>query len=110
MRHTAIAMGVQSELEWLEACPATLNDPAMAALARKAAVEALGIESIYDRVPSMGGEDFAYFLEQVPGAYFWLGLGMDRGGLHNPRFDFNDETLAAGIAVFASIIEQYSQV
>ncbi len=110
VKHTAIAMGVQSELEWLEACPATLNDPAMATLARKAAMEALGIESIRERVPSMGGEDFAYFLEQVPGAYFWLGLGMDRGGLHNPRFDFNDEALAAGIAVFASIIEQYSQV
>ena len=110
VKHTASAMGVQSELKWLEACPATLNDPAMAALARSAATEALGIESIRDRVPSMGGEDFAYFLEQVPGAYFWLGLGMERGGLHNPRFDFNDEALASGIAVFAGIIERYSQV
>ena len=110
VKHTATAMGVRSELEWLEACPATLNDPAMAMLARNAATDALGIASIRDRVPSMGGEDFAYFLEQVPGAYFWLGLGMERGGLHNPRFDFNDEALAAGIAVFAGIIERYSQV
>ena len=34
-------------------------------------------------------------------------MGMDRGGLHNPRFDFNDEALATGIAAFAGIVERF---
>lgn len=107
-KHIAGGMGVTAELEWHEACPATLNDPAMAALARDSAIKALGKDCLQVLPPSMGGEDFAFFLEKVPGAYFWLGLGMKRGGLHNPRFDFNDEVMASGIAVFASIIERFA--
>ena len=107
IRNTSAAHGVTPELGWLDACPPTMNDPNMAVLARNAASEALGSQNLRTSNPSMGGEDFAFFLEKVPGAYFWLGLGMDRGPLHNPRFDFNDETLAAGIAVFAGIIANY---
>jgi amidohydrolase len=105
--HVSAAHGVTAEMEWVEACPATLNDPAMAALARAGVRRALGDDCLRDVPPSMGGEDFSYFLHKVPGAYFWLGLGMERGGLHNPRFDFNDEALAAGIAAFAGIVEEY---
>jgi amidohydrolase len=105
--HLAAAHGVASELEWVEACPATLNDPGMAALARAAVRKAVGEDCLREVPPSMGGEDFSYFLHRVPGAYFWLGLGMERGGLHNPRFDFNDEALAAGIAAFAGIVQEY---
>jgi len=107
VEHTAAAHGVTRELEWVEACPATLNDPAMAALARAGVRRALGDECLREAPPSMGGEDFSYFLHRVPGAYFWLGLGMERGGLHNPRFDFNDEAMAAGIAAFVGIVEEY---
>jgi amidohydrolase len=107
VKHTASAHGVTSSIEWVEACPATLNNPAMAALARDGAGAALGDGCLRSVPPSMGGEDFSYFLEQVPGAYFWLGLGMERGGLHNPRFDFNDEAIATGIAAFAGIIERF---
>ena len=107
VNHLSAAHGVTAEMEWVEACPATLNDPAMAAVARAGVRKTLGDECLREVPPSMGGEDFSYFLHKVPGAYFWLGLGMDRGGLHNPRFDFNDESLAAGVAAFAGIIEEY---
>lgn len=107
LAHTARAHGIASRIEWVEACPATLNDPAMAALAREGVRAALGDDCVRDVPPSMGGEDFAYFLQEKPGAYFWLGLGMERGGLHNPRFDFNDEAIATGIAAFAGIVERY---
>ena len=106
-RNSAAAMGVQAETEWIESCPPTVNHPGMAALCRNAASRALGSDRLRDTPPSMGGEDFAFFLERIPGAYFWLGLGMERGGLHNPRFDFNDEALASGIAVFAALIEDW---
>jgi hippurate hydrolase len=107
VRHTAAAMDVTSELKWTGTCPPTVNDPGMAALARTVAVDALGAGCLRVLPPSMGGEDFAFFLERAPGACFWLGLGMERGPLHNPRFDFNDEALAVGIAVFAGIVERY---
>jgi amidohydrolase len=106
----AEAHGIESALSWIEACPATLNDPAMAALARegvRAAFSSSEGDVLRDSPPSMGGEDFSYFLQEVPGAYFWLGLGMERGGLHNPRFDFNDEAIATGVAAFAGIVERF---
>jgi amidohydrolase len=105
--HTASAHGITSSIEWVEACPATINDPAMAALARDGVRTALGDGCLRSVPPSMGGEDFSYFLQEIPGAYFWLGLGMDRGGLHNPRFDFNDAAMANGIAAFAGIVERF---
>jgi amidohydrolase len=104
---TAAGHGITSTIDWVEACPATINDPGQAALAREGVTAALGAECLRDVPPSMGGEDFAYFLQQRPGAYFWLGLGMERGGLHNPRFDFNDEAIATGIAAFAGIVERF---
>ena len=104
--HVAEAHGIESSLSWIEACPATLNDPAMAALAREGVRASLG-DVLRDSPPSMGGEDFSYFLQEVPGAYFWLGLGMERGGLHNPRFDFNDAAIATGVAAFAGIVERF---
>ena len=54
----------------------------------------------------MAAEDFPFFLEKVPGAYLWLGLGDKRGSLHNPRFDFNDDAIAIGIRLFLSILEE----
>lgn len=105
--HTASAHGIASSVDWVEACPATINDPAMAALARDGVRAVLGDGCLRSVPPSMGGEDFSYFLQQVPGAYFWLGLGMERGGLHNPRFDFNDAAIATGIAAFAGIVERF---
>lgn len=105
--HVTAAHGVTASLSWVEACPATRNDKAMAALAREGIAAALGEGVLRAAPPSMGGEDFSYFLREVPGAYFWLGLGMERGGLHNPRFDFNDAAIASGIAAFAGIVERF---
>ena len=98
-------LGVDSTLLWVEGCPATVNDAGMAEVVRRAAVKELG-KCLAPR-PSMAGEDFSFFLEKVPGAYFWLGLGQDRGGLHNPRFDFNDKSLETGIRLFLAILDEY---
>ncbi|MDB5104716.1 MAG: peptidase [Fibrobacteres bacterium] len=105
-RNVCAALGLEARLEWVEGCPATLNDPEMAALARRAAVRAFGAARCVEPRPSMAGEDFPFFLENCPGAYLWLGLGNARGSLHNPRFDFNDEALETGIRLFLSIIEE----
>lgn len=51
--------------------------------------------------PSMGGEDFAYYLQKHPGALFWVGMGEKSGGLHNPHFDYNDNAIRNGILFLA---------
>ncbi len=51
----------------------------------------------------MGGEDFAFFLARVPGAFFWLGNGRPARQLHQPTFDFNDEALKTGMLVMSAL-------
>lgn len=59
--------------------------------------------------PSMGNEDFAYYLQGREGAMMWLGLGEDYPSLHSPRFDFNDNVLETGILMFCLIALSYKQ-
>ena len=57
--------------------------------------------------PSMGAEDFSYMLQVKPGAYLRLGQGGEGGCfLHNSRYDFNDDVLPLGAALFAGLVEQ----
>jgi metal-dependent amidase/aminoacylase/carboxypeptidase family protein len=51
----------------------------------------------------MGGEDFAFFLERVPGAFIWLGIGEDAPGLHTPRFTFDEGILPKGAALLTTL-------
>ena len=58
--------------------------------------------------PAFTSEDFAFMLRERPGAYLWLGQwrGAEAPALHNPRYDFNDDVIATGIAWFAELAEQ----
>ena len=60
-----------------------------------------------DLLPSMAAEDFAWFLENKPGAYIWIGNGSDAGAamLHNPHYDFNDAILALGASYWVRLAE-----
>ena len=59
----------------------------------------------------MGAEDFAYFLEKMPGAFIWLGVGEDVSGLHTPEFAFDEEILPRGSALLAALaLESLSRV
>ncbi|HLP40361.1 MAG TPA: M20 family metallopeptidase [Fibrobacteria bacterium] len=100
-------LGLTSTLTWVEGCPATVNHPAMAIRAREAAERVLGKGGWVDPKPTMAAEDFSYFLQEAPGAYLWLGLGGERGSLHNPRFDFNDEAMETGIRLFVEILKGF---
>jgi metal-dependent amidase/aminoacylase/carboxypeptidase family protein len=61
-----------------------------------------------DLEPSMGSEDFAFMLQRCPGAYLRIGQGGAESGcfLHNPRFDFNDQILPLGSALYARLAER----
>ncbi len=96
--------GVEVALTYTPGYPATVNDPRYATLAASAASEVLGDLHVGDQTPpSMGSEDFAFMLEQQPGAYIWLGAGKDRAGLHSSNYDFNDELLPIGAAYWVKL-------
>ena len=52
-----------------------------------------------------GSEDFAYMLEERPGAYLFVGTGEGTGGLHHPKYNFNDEISPVGASFFARVVE-----
>ncbi|MDO5667946.1 MAG: amidohydrolase [Alcaligenaceae bacterium] len=60
-----------------------------------------------DYMPTMGAEDFAFYLEQVPGCFLFVGVGEDVPYLHNEMYNFNDEILATAAAAFVAIAKQY---
>jgi hippurate hydrolase len=104
----ATALGARATVRYEPLYPPTVNTPAEAALLERAARRVVGDANVIaDLEPSMGSEDFAFMLMQRPGAYFRLGQGLQDGRfLHHPEYDFNDETIPVGSAVFAALVEE----
>ena len=102
-RGVARGMRGDAELNYRFSYPVTRNDAGAAGLALNVAKELFGEDRAVEvEHPSMGGEDFAFFLEELPGAYIWLGVG-DVSGLHTPRFAFDEEILPQGAALLAAL-------
>ena len=104
----AQACGVTLELEWLAGFPSTVNDPGMAEYVREVTRAAFGAEAFIPAPwPSMGGEDFAYYLQKVPGCFIQLGIRpagvTDFPNGHNPRFNFNDESMPYAIRLLVEL-------
>ena len=59
------------------------------------------------REPMTGSEDFARFLDHVPGCFAFLGNGRDSPPLHNSRYDFNDDLLAIGVTYWVRLAEKF---
>ena len=90
--------------------PVVVNDPAVTALIEDAGREWLGAENVtYLETPSMGAEDFAYYLLHVPGAMFRLGVGPGASALHTPTYNFSDAALPHGIALFSLLALKYGE-
>jgi hippurate hydrolase len=104
----AAALGARAVVRYEELYPPTVNTPAEADLLERVARKVVGEGKVIGNLePSMGSEDFAFMLLQRPGAYFRLGQGMADGRfLHHPEYDFNDETIPVGSAVFAALAEE----
>jgi len=89
--------------------PATVNAPEETRHALAAATAVVGAARVdTDPMPNMGSEDFAFMLQEKPGCYVWLGAGRGPGtpGLHNPHYDFNDDTLAIGASYWVTLARQ----
>ena len=101
---TSAAYDVLADFAFHVEYPATVNDADRAAFAAGVARE-VGVSVVDDVRPEMGAEDFAYMLNERPGAYLFLGNG-DSAGLHHPEYDFNDETAPYGASFFARLVER----
>lgn len=99
----AKAFGCETELKISTGYPATRNDPEITELVRRTAQDLLDEECIFAFEPSMGGEDFSYFLEKVPGTIAFLGgsIGDFPRPHHNPHFNIDEDALPIGTALYA---------
>ena len=83
--------------------PPTVNDPATWDFARNLAGRMLGDERIEELAPVMGGEDFAYYTERVPGCFVALGIADEQKGtgisVHHPKFKVDEDALPLGTAL-----------
>ena len=100
----AAAYGVTATLDYEIGYPATVNDPDKTAFAAAVARE-ISSDVVADAAPEMGAEDFAYMLNQRPGAYLFVGNG-DTAGLHHPGYDFDDALSPVGASFFARVVER----
>ncbi|MFJ4290942.1 M20 aminoacylase family protein [Cupriavidus sp. NPDC089707] len=101
---------LQSEVVYERKYPVLVNHAAQTEYAREAAIRLVGADNVVERPPVMGSEDFAYMLEQRPGAYVRLGNGLGEDGgcmVHNPLYDFNDKALPVGAAFWAHLAQSY---
>ncbi len=92
--------GVEIDVAIRRGVTVTINRPQDAALAAEAAAGA-GLAVRRDLPPAMTGEDFGWFLKEIPGAFVWIGNG-DGPGLHNAGYDFNDAILPAASGFLAA--------
>ncbi len=108
---TAKAFRGEVEYEMIWGAPPVINNPDMAKLACECAAEIVGKDMVIDHVdaPNMGGEDFAYYVNQVPGAFMFLSSSNPEKHTdvphHNPKFNVDEDVFWIGSAVFVKIVE-----
>ncbi len=106
----AAACGTVAELTIDSISPAVINTPQVAEVVRQAAEAVLGAARVSSGERTMGSEDAAFFLEQVPGCYFFIGatpVGATPVPHHNPHFCIDEGVLTIGLALMAEVASAY---
>jgi amidohydrolase len=103
VEHTAAAYGATAQVDYRRGYPVMVNTTDETGFAAQAAQKVAGACGAAPLV--MGGEDFAYMLEERPGAYILIGNG-DTAGVHHPEYDFNDNAIPAGCSFWVELAEQ----
>jgi metal-dependent amidase/aminoacylase/carboxypeptidase family protein len=114
---TCAAFETACEFEFRRNYPPTINHPAETEFARQLLGEVVGAENVFEFEPTMGAEDFSFFLQAKPGCYFLIGNGDGshrEGGhgmgpcmLHNPSYDFNDDLIPLGATAWVRMAEKW---
>ena len=102
----ATAMGASVSIDYEMGYPPTVNHPDQTAFAASVATEVTGADRVDANAdPIMPAEDFAYMLEERPGAYIMMGNG-DTAQCHMPTYDFNDAAIPHGVGYWVRLIEK----
>jgi len=102
----AAGFGAEATLDFRVIFAPMVNNEQEAIAYGDAAAALVGEENVRrDGPPGMGSEDFSFMMEQVPGAHINLGNG-DTAALHNHLYDFNDEAIPYGVALYGAIVEK----
>jgi len=114
---TCAAFETKCEFEFRRQYPATVNHAAETDFIRRILGDVAGAQNVLEFRPTMGAEDFSYFLREKPGCYFLIGNGdgghRDGGHglgpcmLHNPSYDFNDALIPLGGTAWVRIAEAW---
>jgi amidohydrolase len=114
---TCAAFETRCEFAFTRNYPPTVNHKAETDFARGLLGDVVGADNVFDFEPTMGAEDFSYYLQRKPGCYFLIGNGdgSHRAGghgmgpcmLHNPSYDFNDELIPLGATVWVRLAEAW---
>jgi amidohydrolase len=115
--HTCAAFGARCEFVFERNYPPTINHDAETAFFRHVAADVAGKDNVLEFEPTMGAEDFSYFLQAKPGCYFLIGngdgahrsLGHGEGPcmLHNPSYDFNDDLIPLGATMWVRLAQAW---
>lgn len=114
-QHICLAHGMHCEIEFVSSYPATVNHAPEVAVSRQVLTELVGAENLLAQQPTMGAEDFAFMLQQLPGNYCFIGNGdgehrnaghgLGPCTLHNGSYDFNDQLLPLGASYWVKLVE-----
>lgn len=104
--------GANCKFSYQYGYPAVINHPEQAELVRQVAADLVGHQGVKAVAPITGGEDFSYFLQQVPGAFCFVGCGhpdLYQGAHHHPDFDLDEDSLKIGMELLATVAVRFLQ-
>src|SRR6201993_1112026 len=103
-----LPLAIEHTLQYRRGVPPVVNEEVSTRILTHA-IEAVGPETLADTRQSGGGEDFSWYLEEIPGAMARLGVWSGDGpqlDLHQPNFDLDERALDIGVRVMVNIVEQ----
>jgi len=105
------AMGGEYELDYSTGYPITINDAAMTKLVQDVAEQVVGKDFVFEVPSAMISEDMSFYLQKVPGSYFYVGAGNVEKGIsqphHNSGFDIDEQALAVGAKMMCNLAVSY---
>ncbi|MDB9315669.1 M20 family metallopeptidase [Spirulina sp. CS-785/01] len=104
--------GATYDLDYWKLYPPVINNAKIADVVRSVAADVVETPAgVVPNCQTMGGEDMSFFLQEVPGCYFFLGSANEKKGLnyphHHPRFNFDESVLSMGVELFVRCVEKF---
>ena len=105
------AFGATAQVEFIVGTPPLVNDETQARFVEQVLVDTFGEARVQLVDPTMGGEDFAYYLEKKQGAYLFVGMESEVSAYphHHPKFNIDEEVIPDAIRVFIEILKQFKE-